>query len=164
MVTSGVTPLEGIPGETTCGELDPGVILALGRTMKWGPEQINEVLTHQSGLRGLVGWPVTLEEVFRSTSDDVKLARQVMEYRILQSCGAAVAAMGGVDVIVFSGRYAGLADILAPLLESRLKPRGPDRAPPTSVCFGESIDRIMADTAIAEVRRHEAAARSRVSA
>jgi acetate kinase len=165
MVTSGVTPLEGIPGETTCGELDPGIILALGRTMKWGPEQINAVLTQQSGLLGLVGRPVTLQEVFTSTAADVALARQVMEYRILQSCGAGVAAMGGVDALVFSGRYAALGSILGPFLESRLAPRGSSgRTAPTSVCFGASLDRIMADMALAEISRREAAARAAAGA
>ena len=67
MVTSGATPLEGLPGETTCGELDPTIVLTLARELDWGPEQINDLLTRQSGVRGLVGRTVRLGELLSAT-------------------------------------------------------------------------------------------------
>ena len=60
MVTSGATPLEGLPGHTTCGELDPSIVLTLADKLHWGPEQINGVLTMESGLLGLTGSPMTM--------------------------------------------------------------------------------------------------------
>jgi acetate kinase len=149
MVTSGVTPVEGLPGQTSCGELDPSIVLTLAEKMGWGPEQINKVLTHESGLLGLVGRPVTLEEVFRSKADDVALARAVMQYRFLLAFGAAVAALGGLDVIVFSGRYAALGEILGPQLMSRLPAASGHGSEVASwTCFSEPLERILADNAL----------------
>jgi acetate kinase len=61
MVTGGATPLEGIPGQTSCGELDSSIVLTLARKLKWGPEQIDRLLTRQSGILGLLGRPATLD-------------------------------------------------------------------------------------------------------
>jgi acetate kinase len=63
-VTGGTTPLEGLPGETTCGDLDPGIILYLAEQMKWGPEQINALLTQESGLSSMAQRPLTLSELY----------------------------------------------------------------------------------------------------
>ena len=55
---------KAIPGETMCGQIDPNIVLALSETVDWGPERINAVLTKESGLFGLTGKAVTLEDVF----------------------------------------------------------------------------------------------------
>ncbi len=147
-VTSGATPLEGLPGQTSCGEIDPSIVLSLNKELNWGPEEINAVLTEESGFVGLVGRHVTLNEVFTSDAADVTLAREVMRYRILLACGSAVAALGGVDAIVFSGRYARLGEALGPWLAERLTfPAAPRTAPIRLVTFTETLDRIIADAA-----------------
>ena len=120
LVTSGATTLEGLPGLTTTGEMDPSITLTLARELKWGPEQINRVLTQESGLRGLAGEPVTTLALFRSRANSSKLARDVMQYRLLLACGSAIAAMGGVDEIIFTGRYAEAGNRLGPWLCERL--------------------------------------------
>jgi len=148
MCTSGATPMEGLPGHTSCGELDPSIVLMLARKLKWGPEQINGVLTQQSGLLGLAGNPVMLDDLFAPEAADLKLARSVFESRILSACGAGMAAMGGVDTIVFSGRFAQVGEILGPWLVARLTFRGGnERQPPEWICFTESLDRVLAERA-----------------
>ena len=124
-VSGGTTPLEGLPGETSCGEMDPGIILDLCRINGWGPEQINTVLTRQSGLLGLAGRSVTLAEVLTSDSDELRLARDVERYRILLAVGAGIGAMGGLDAIVFSGRYSAAGQSLGPWLVERISKAGP---------------------------------------
>ena len=109
-----------IPGETMCGKIDPNIVLTLSETVEWGPEKINTSLTKESGLLGLTGKTVTLEDIFTQDNPDFILARQICQYRLLNACGAAIAAMGGVDVIVFSGRLVKLADILGPCLTEKL--------------------------------------------
>ncbi len=153
-VTSGVTPLEGLPGKTTSGELDSSIILTLSHKMNWNAKRINSVLTKESGLHGLVGSTVNLQDVFCSKSEDVRLARELIRYRILLASGAGAAAMGGVDHIVFSGRYASIGEILGPWLESILpfreelkQTRGWD----CWSCFPDSSDRILADCASVKV-------------
>jgi acetate kinase len=163
MVTSGATPLEGLPGHTTCGEIDPSIVLILAEQLKWGPERINAVLTRESGLRGLTGPALTFETLFANRAkltipttagdpadnDDAatELARQIVCYRLMNACGAALAALSGLDAIVFSGRYARLGEILGPYLVERLTFPGARRIG-TIVwqCARKSLDRIMAET------------------
>ncbi|HEY3325168.1 MAG TPA: hypothetical protein VGP72_32240 [Planctomycetota bacterium] len=121
MVSSGASSLEGIPGETTCGLVDPSLVLILAETLKCGPERINQMLTQESGLRGLLDKPATLPDVFEDGDADCERARRIIEYRILQACGAGIAALGGLDAIVFSGRYASLGEKLGPWLCEKLR-------------------------------------------
>ena len=145
MCTSGATPLEGIPGHSSCGELDPSIVLMLARKLKWGPEQINTVLTQQSGLMGLVGRPVMLDDVLAVEAGDLEPAKNLLLNRILMACGAGMAAMGGVDDIVFSGRFASAGLTLGPWLRDRLTFRGGnENSPPEWLCFTESLDQVMA--------------------
>ncbi len=148
MCTSGATPLEGLPGHTSCGELDPNIVLMLARKLGWGPEQINNALTRQSGLFGLAGCPVMLDDVFAPEAADLRLARSVLENRILSACGAGMAAAGGVDAIVFSGRFFTAGNTLGPWLSARLTFRGGnERRPPRWIGFGEPLDRVIAERA-----------------
>ena len=148
MCTSGATPLEGLPGHTSCGELDPSIVLMLARKLKWGPEQINTVLTQQSGLLGLAGRPVMLDDVISPEAADLELARSVLKNRILSACGAGMAAMGGMDQIVFSGRFAQEGQILGPWLVTRLTFKGGnEHRPPEWLCFTESLDCVLAERA-----------------
>ena len=111
---------KAIPGKTMCGQIDPNIVLTLSETVNWGPERINAVLTKESGLLGLTGKAVTLEDVFTQNKPDFLLARQICQYRLLNACGAAIATMGGVDAIVFSGDFVNLGDILGPYLTKKL--------------------------------------------
>jgi acetate kinase len=121
LTTSGATPLEGLPGETSSGEIDPLIITALNKKLNYGPEQINSILSEKSGIAGLTGGKGTLPGIFESSDPEFKLVRDMMEYRILRACGAAVAAMGGVDMIIFSGRYHSLGEPLEKYLRRKLK-------------------------------------------
>ncbi|MDD2708945.1 MAG: hypothetical protein PHV34_13245 [Verrucomicrobiae bacterium] len=120
MATSGVTPLEGLPGQTSCGEMDPSIVLTLAQKLGWGPEQIDAVLTRESGLSGLTGREVNLDEVFMEGNKDAWLARDVFCYRLLQMAGSAAAVMGGLDGVVFSGRYAFVGRHITPWLRQRM--------------------------------------------
>ena len=111
---------KGIPGETICGQIDPSIVLTLSETVGWGPEKINTALTRESGLLGLTGENITLEDVFTQDRPDFLLPQQICKYRLLNTCGAAVAAIGGVDAIIFSGRSDKLANILGPYLAEKL--------------------------------------------
>ncbi len=120
MVTGGSTPLEGLPGQSTCGEIDPTIILALAQDMKLGTEQIDLLLTHESGLRALGDPSATVGEVLKSNDESNRLARNVLRYRMLLAIGAGQAAMGGIDEIVFSGRFADAGTSLMPWIEAKL--------------------------------------------
>ena len=121
MVTGGSTPAEGLPGETSCGDLDPSVVLKLAGDGDWGPEGTSRLLTCESGLRGLVGRDVSLAEALESPDGESQLARDVFLHSLLRACGAGIAALGGLDAIVYSGRYASSAAVLHDWLNQRLK-------------------------------------------
>lgn len=159
LTTSGVTPLEGLPGETTCGDLDPTIVLTLARRLKWGPEQINNVLTRQSGLRGLLGRSVCLGQLLASEAwpengclcpgdnGTPHEACNNLAYRILLAGGASVAAMGGLDRIVLSGRYADQGQGLGQWLSQRLRAKNASASRPILLRCGDTLARILADHA-----------------
>ena len=93
MVTGGNTPIEGLPGETTCGDLDPSVVLKVAHDTHWGPEETSRILTSQSGLLGLTGQSLSLAELFTSAEERWQLPRDLFRHSLLRSlrrrdCGA----------------------------------------------------------------------------
>ena len=87
-----------------------------------------------------------------SDNEEFELARDMIKYHILQACGAGTAAMGGLDTIVFSGRFAALGETLGPWLTSSLPLRGqPEGNQVAWECCWEALDRAMADNASAAV-------------
>ena len=150
MVTSGATPLEGLPGQTTCGELDPSIVVMLAQKKGWGPEQINNLLTRESGWLGITGEHAGLETLFKLEKPECQLAREMFQYRLLQACGAGIAALGGLDVIAFSGRHAGLGVNLGMWLKEKLTLHRPPSDKPIAIeFFSESVERVIADQACA---------------
>lgn len=126
VVTGGTTPAEGLPGETCCGDLDPSVVLRIAQDLGGGPEEASHVLTRHSGLQGLTGRPLSLADVLtdrdRDRDTQRQLAREVFLHAVLRACGAGIAAMGDVDAIVYSGRYATSGTVLHTWLNQRLEP------------------------------------------
>lgn len=114
-VTSGSTPMEGLPGERRSGRLDPGIIIKICQEYKWGPEKINDLLLNESGIFGLVNKNISLKDLYEKNdkSRDYELAKKIFEYQILLECGAAAGVMNGVDYIVFSGLYYYLGKLIS---------------------------------------------------
>lgn len=144
-VSSGSTPLEGLPGNTTCGEIDPGIILLLEEKKKWGPETINEMLSRKSGLTALAGKAVTIADVVRG-GRAFECARDLFEYRLLLSCGAAMSVMGGFDSIAFSGRYVEVAERLAGRLVPKLIRASSDAIQPPIFFMQDTLDKLIAES------------------
>jgi acetate kinase len=87
--TMGLTPLEGVPMATRAGTVDPGALLYLQREHGLTHEELDRVLEHESGLAALGGL-------------DDPLGFAVYTYRIACAVGAAAAALGGLDALVFT--------------------------------------------------------------
>lgn len=104
--TMGLTPLEGLIMGTRCGDLDPGVLGFLERSEKLTSTQLEEMLNKKSGLLGLSGVSSDMREVLKAAADGnhrALLALKAYCYRVRKYIGAYVAAMGGVDAVVFTG-------------------------------------------------------------
>jgi len=102
----GNTPLEGLVMGTRSGDVDAGVLLALLRTGEYDIDSLDELLNHQSGLAGLSGLGNDLREIEKAAADGddrARLAINVFAHRARKYIGAYAAAMGGVDVVAFTG-------------------------------------------------------------
>lgn len=101
----GMTPLEGLIMGTRCGDLDPSVHFYLARTLGMSLDEIESLLNHDSGMKGLCGVS-DMREVHRLADQGDEQARLALEmycYRISKYIGAYTIALGGLDALVFTG-------------------------------------------------------------
>ena len=110
----GMTPLEGLVMGTRSGDLDIGAALHVARREGWTPEQLEQALTRDSGLKGLCGDSDMRSILARCQQGDsrAQLALSVYCYRIRKYIGAYVAALGGLDALIFTG---GVGENAAPV-------------------------------------------------
>lgn len=103
--TMGFTPLEGLVMATRSGTVDPGLVLWLEEHAGTPPAELAATLEHRSGLFGLAGTSDMREVLERAEAGDAaaSLARDVYVHRLRGAIAAMVAAMNGLDVLVFTG-------------------------------------------------------------
>jgi acetate kinase len=102
----GLTPLEGLMMGTRSGDIDAGAVTFLMEKEGLDSLNMSKLLNKQSGLLGISGVSSDMREVTASIDAGNKravLAKKMYAYRIKKYIGAFAAAMGGVDVIVFTG-------------------------------------------------------------
>ncbi|MGD8999442.1 MAG: acetate kinase [Granulosicoccaceae bacterium] len=100
----GMTPLEGLIMGTRCGDLDPSVPFYLTRTVGMDLNEIETLLNHDSGIKGLCGVS-DMREVHRladSGDERACLALDMYCYRISKYIGAYYTVLGGLDALVFT--------------------------------------------------------------
>ncbi|NRR30420.1 acetate/propionate family kinase [Oxalobacteraceae bacterium] len=101
--TMGFTAVDGLPMGTRCGAVDPGVVLYLMQELKMDAAAIQQLLYQQSGLLGVSGISSDMRTLEQSDAPRARLAIDLMVYRIGRELGSLAAALGGLDVLVFSG-------------------------------------------------------------
>ncbi|MFA6440251.1 MAG: acetate kinase, partial [Bacteriovoracaceae bacterium] len=102
----GFTPLEGLLMGTRSGDIDASVILYVMAKEGLNYSEANTLLNKHSGLQGISGVSSDMREVISEMNDGnkkAKLAFDVFCYRVKKYIGSYVAAMGGVDALVFTG-------------------------------------------------------------
>jgi len=101
----GMTPLEGLVMGTRSGDLDIGAALRVAGREGLSPDQLERVLSHESGLKGLCGDADLRAILARSETGDLQAeqALAIYCYRIRKYIGAYMAALGGLDALVFTG-------------------------------------------------------------
>jgi acetate kinase len=102
--TMGVSPIGGLVMGTRSGDLDPGVLLFLLKQDKLTPNQLDELLSKASGLKAIAG-KSDVQELLKAEAHDPKAAEAltVFCYSARKFIGALAAAMGGLDLLVFTG-------------------------------------------------------------
>ena len=102
----GFTPLSGIPMGTRCGDIDAAIV---GRLMEYENlsfSEVEHILTNKSGLLGLSGISNDCREVEQQAlNGNVRavIAIDVLCYQVKKYIGAYIAAMNGLDCLVFTG-------------------------------------------------------------
>ena len=100
--TMGFTPLEGLVMATRSGSVDPGLVLWLLERKRMTEPEMASALEHESGLLGLAG-TADMREVLGRSDPDAVLAVDVYVHRLQAGIAAMAAALGGLDVLVFTG-------------------------------------------------------------
>ena len=102
--TMGFTPLDGLVMATRAGSIDPGIVLWVLR-QALSVDDVEDALEHRSGLRGLAGSDdLRAIEAAAARGDPVaECALAVMTHRLRAAMAGMVAALGGVDIVVFTG-------------------------------------------------------------
>jgi acetate kinase len=101
--TMGMTPLGGIPMATRSGSLDPGVLLHLQRGLGMSAQEIDRLLWHESGLRGISAESGDMRTLLASGSEGARLAIDVFVSGVAQGIAAMATCLNGIDALVFSG-------------------------------------------------------------
>ncbi|WP_042777912.1 acetate/propionate family kinase [Sinorhizobium fredii] len=103
--TMGFTPAAGIPMSTRSGDLDPGIFLYLLTNSGVDAAGFDRMMNHQAGLLGVSETSGDLRDLLnREESDDrAAEAAALFCYSVKKQIGAYAAALGGLDVLVFTG-------------------------------------------------------------
>jgi acetate kinase len=101
----GFTPLEGLVMGTRCGDIDPALVGYIMDKKKIGLREMDRLLNHESGLKGISGISNdmrVLEEKSSQGNRRARLAIDVFIYRIKKYIGAYISVLSGCDAIVFT--------------------------------------------------------------
>jgi acetate kinase len=101
--TMGLTALDGLPMGTRCGNIDPGVLLYLESEKGYTNQDMTDLLYKKSGLLGLSGKSNDMRELLGLKTTDAMEAIGYFCYHIQRELGSLVAALGGLDIFVFTG-------------------------------------------------------------
>lgn len=101
----GLTPLEGLMMGTRCGDIDPSAVTYLMDKLDKKPQEMCDYLNKKSGVIGITGISSDMRDIENAAKEGnerAQLALKMYDYRIKKYIGAYAAALGGVDVVVFT--------------------------------------------------------------
>ena len=106
----GLTPLDGFAMGSRCGAVDPSAVLYLEKKLGLDPDEMSNLLNKKSGVLGVSGISsddrdvkAAAEDPTHPLHDRAVLARKLQWYQIRKVIGGYIAALEGVDAIVFTG-------------------------------------------------------------
>ena len=102
----GFTPVEGLIMGTRCGDLDLGALLFLMEKENMDTKAANNFINKVSGMIGISGISSDMRDIWKVAEEGnhrAKLAMEMYIYRIKKYVGSYAAAMGGIDLVIFTG-------------------------------------------------------------
>jgi len=103
--TMAFTPAAGLVMATRCGDIDPGLLVYMMRSGRLGADALDELVNSQSGLLGVSGTSPDMRDLLERETQDPRAADAIALfcYQAKKFIGAFTAALGGLDLLVFSG-------------------------------------------------------------
>ena len=104
--TMGLTPVEGLLMGTRCGDVDAGALSFIMDKEGMNAAGLSDLINKQSGVMGLSSISSDMREIEAAIEDGDKkaiLTMNVYNYRIKKYIGAYAAALGGLDLLIFTG-------------------------------------------------------------
>ena len=101
----GLTPLAGLMMGSRSGDIDPSAVTYLMEKLGKQPQEMADYLNKESGVMGITGISSDMREIESAAAEGnerAQLALNMYNYRIKKYIGAYAAAMGGVDIIVWT--------------------------------------------------------------
>ncbi|MFR7854360.1 MAG: acetate/propionate family kinase [Acutalibacteraceae bacterium] len=101
----GFTPLGGFVMGTRSGSLDPSALTYIAKKENMTPDEVSDMCNKKSGMLGISGVSSDNRDVSAAAeagNERAKLAGEIQHYQITKFVGSYIAAMGGVDAIVFT--------------------------------------------------------------
>ncbi len=111
--SSGYSLLEGLPGMTTCGDIDPSLILLLNE-QGMPLDEIRDMLYNRSGWSAFSQTPLNYEHLLTSDEKSLELPRGMYLHSLIKQIGAMLSVMGGADRIILGTEC---AEQCEPILE-----------------------------------------------
>jgi acetate kinase len=108
----GFTAVGGLPMGTRCGAIDPGILLYLMDQHGMDARALENLIYKQSGLLGVSGISSDMRTLLASRDAHAKEAVDMFIYRIGRELGSLVAALGGLDGVVFTAGIGENSDII----------------------------------------------------
>jgi acetate kinase len=107
----GYSPLEGLVMGTRTGHIDGMAVLDIARAA--GLDRAADILNRESGLKALAGTS-DMETILSRDDEDARFAVEMFAYWAIRQAGSAIAALGGLDALAFTG---GIGEHAAPIRE-----------------------------------------------
>ncbi len=102
----GMTPMEGLVMGTRCGDMDPTIVEYLAHCLDKSLEEIMVILNKKSGVYGISDYLSSdfrdLDDAMEAGNEKARLANEVFAYRTAKYIGSYIAAMNGVDAVIFT--------------------------------------------------------------
>lgn len=101
----GLTPTGGVIMGTRSGDLDPGVLIYLMREKRFDAAMLEDLVDHRSGLLGISGIGGDMRHLHEAavSNADARLAVGMFCYSVRKQIAAMIAALDGIDLLVFTG-------------------------------------------------------------
>lgn len=138
----GMTPLAGIIMDTRCGDIDPYIPLYIMKTQGLSLDEVNDMLNKKSGKAGLTGYSDSrdFEAAYLGGEENVIKAMDTYIYSIVKRIGSYVAALGGVDAIIFTAGVGENSSLVRKLILERLAYLGIEINDASNAKRGEEVE------------------------